>query len=717
DGVLVMNRGPVLYPVVLVGLYFVTLTLVALIGQYRRLRDPLARSRTLYILVGVCCIVGFGVLNVDDELSSFSIDHIGNLLSSMLTTYAILKHRLLEIRLILRRTIALSFVTMLFAFLYLLVLSLFRPVLETEYSGVRNVFMALLIIAGVALLGPATNQAQSLVDRLFLGDHYLYLRRLASLQREVGESLDLDGIATSLLRLVTQAVGAGEASLLVPQSGGFSTRFATHVKGNAPVAVFELAAGSPIISYLAREGRPLFTGALDTVPEMKDMWHSELRALDVVGYELLCPLLSGGRLVGILALGAKERGEAYTVEELDSLMTAAREVGVLVDNARRHAVVQNQANTDELTGLLNHRLFYQTLEDQIHRGSRFGSSFSLLMIDIDHFKTYNDSYGHTAGDAILKEIAESIAGSVRHIDLAFRYGGEEFAVILPEAGGEDALKVAERIRRAVEARMDAKRVWLTISTGVANWPNDGVIGSELVRCADTALYAAKHRGRNTSFVYSRLSQSAADPASHVSRHDDGLSMVYALAATVDAKDHFTYGHSKKVSRYAVTIAEAMGLSAAQTAVLRDSGLLHDIGKISVPDAVLRKPGPLSEQEWTQMRGHPEVAAAILRHVEGLAACLPAILHHHERFDGSGYPLGLEGNNIPLEARIIAVADAYDAMTSDRTYRKALTPERAMDELILCAGRQFDSQVVHAFTQVMGSASPQLTRIHAEMVGA
>lgn len=711
----IAGRGPVVIAATVVAFAFGLLSLATLAHQYRRLRDPLARTRTLYLLVGGGLFLAFAALELEDDLARLATAHVGALLNAAVAGYAVLKHRLLEIKVVVRRTLAVSVVTVLTSAGYLALLSTLDRAMAGD-STIARAFAALIVVGiGVVVLGPVTARAQAIVDRVFLGVTYTSRNAPDRVKARAGEALDITGMARSLVNLVVRAVGAADATLLLPEASGSGYMAAVPLRNGSEQSNIQIAANSPLVTYLAHEGEPLFRRDLDRVPGSKTLWKAELARLDAAGVELLCPLLARNELVGVVALGPKNGNYSYTSGDLAALTGAAAEAATLLDNARRHLDIQVQANTDELTGLLNHRLFYQTLEEQIKRASRFGSTFTLVMVDLDLFKTYNDTHGHTEGDAVLREIAQCIASSVRGLDAAFRYGGEEFAIILPDTNAEQGLKVAERVRRAVETKMDARGVWLTVSAGVAAWPTDAVIGGDLVRCADSALYEAKRRGRNCTCVYARSRPSADGQPTVAARQEDGVSMVYALAATVDAKDHFTYGHSKKVSRYAVAIGEAMGLPPAKVAVLRDAGLLHDIGKISVPDALLRKQGPLSPQEWEQMRGHPEVAVAILRHAVELAECLPAILHHHERWDGSGYPLGLVGPNIPLEARIVAVADSYDAMTSDRPYRRALLPERALEELILCAGRQFDPQIVQVFADVVESASPRLTRAYADML--
>jgi putative nucleotidyltransferase with HDIG domain len=184
-----------------------------------------------------------------------------------------------------------------------------------------------------------------------------------------------------------------------------------------------------------------------------------------------------------------------------------------------------------------------------------------------------------------------------------------------------------------------------------------------------------------------------------------VSIIYALAATVDAKDHSTYGHSKKVSQYAVAMAQTLGLPEDRVATIRAAGLLHDIGKIAIPDSVLQKAGPLTPEEWEPMRQHPELGMEILKHVIDLVNCLPGILHHHEHFDGTGYPGGLKGEEIPLEARVLSIADAYDAITSMRPYHNQLPPQEALEEMRRCAGTQFDPALVKVFCQTIENSQP------------
>jgi diguanylate cyclase (GGDEF)-like protein/putative nucleotidyltransferase with HDIG domain len=354
------------------------------------------------------------------------------------------------------------------------------------------------------------------------------------------------------------------------------------------------------------------------------------------------------------------------------------------------------------------------MEQEIARGSRFGGTFSVIMLDIDLFKSYNDIYGHLAGDQVLRKVGHYLGSSIRTIDLAFRYGGDEFAVILPEARLDDAYKVAERIRKTIESQTSSRAMPVTASLGVGNWPNDGVMKEEIVGLADSALYRAKQTGTNRTCLSSDvLKPQTSKVGQELKSKHESSSIVYALAATVDAKDSYTYGHSRKVSEYSVAVSEKMNLPQERVDTIRAASLLHDIGKVGVPDSILNKKDPLSNEEWKPIKGHPELGVEILRHVIDLVNCLPAIRHHHEHYDGSGYPTGLKGEQIPIEARILSVADAYDAMTSPRPYREQLSMEEALKELRRCIGTQFDPKIVELFCNTITPVKHKILKSKTE----
>jgi putative nucleotidyltransferase with HDIG domain len=282
--------------------------------------------------------------------------------------------------------------------------------------------------------------------------------------------------------------------------------------------------------------------------------------------------------------------------------------------------------------------------------------------------------------------------------MAFRYGGDEFAIILPGTSTDDALNVAERIRQNIEQIKDSEGIRLSASLGIASWPTDGVMKEGLIQCADSALYHAKHWGNRTCLY---ADATASELVQKGPREKQGvLNTIYALAATVDARDHYTYGHSKRVSNIAVAIAEAISLDVEMVSRIRNAALLHDIGKIGIADELLNKSDELTDNDFKPIHSHPTLGVSILKHIDGLTHCLPGIQYHHERYDGNGYPYGLAGNNIPLEARIIAISDAYEAMTTPRPYRsRTMTSDDALEEIRKNSGTQFDPELVKVFCRL------------------
>jgi len=424
---------------------------------------------------------------------------------------------------------------------------------------------------------------------------------------------------------------------------------------------------------------------------------------------VIIPISSRGKVLGLLASGCYRRRE-FTSEETGLLENIANHLAVGIENARLFAEVTHSATVDWLTGLYNHRYFQERLEEEVARVLRHGGECSLIMLDLDHFKIYNDLFGHVAGDEVLKRVGQILRDHTRQVDIACRYGGEEFTIILPQTGSADAHTAAERLRQAVEAALSpqggTERTPVTISLGVASFPGDGLSREALVHSTDLAMREAKQRGRNQTCIASELDGAAtADGVVgwKVAEHLEAASLntIYALAAAVDARDHYTYAHSRNVAKYAVTIGRALGLSRRKLERLRIAALLHDIGKIGLSDSIIRKPGPLDEEEWEIMRKHSNLGATIISHSPELADCAPAIRHHHEWYDGNGYPDSLKGESIPLEARIIAIADAYDTMTTPRAYRQMASSQEALEELRRCASTQFDPKVVETFAQSTG----------------
>jgi diguanylate cyclase (GGDEF)-like protein/putative nucleotidyltransferase with HDIG domain len=424
------------------------------------------------------------------------------------------------------------------------------------------------------------------------------------------------------------------------------------------------------------------------------------------------PLIVTDHIIGSLIL-ASRKPNAYSRGQIALLEKVALQVAAPIENAQLYARVEQRARIDELTGLFNRRHFEERLKEEISRHSRYAAEFSIILLDLDNFKNYNDTNGHPAGDILLSQTARVVKSSIRDADQAFRYGGDEFAVILPQTDGDDAYVVAERVRGQIAEEMEKKATAVTCSIGLASYPSDGVISGELVTVADTALYYAKRTGGNRVYLPSKILSEPRDDGGINARHN-GLSAVYALASTVEARDPYVYGHSRKVNTYAVALAEALGLLPDEVSKVSTAALLHDIGKIGISDKVLKKKGKLNEEDWEVIKAHPRLGANIVSNIPSLVPCVSSILYHHERWDGGGYPEGLKAEDIPIEARILAIADSFEAMTSARLYRPALSLEEVLRELRQGAGIQFDPKLVEVFISIIEVGLPERVKIGQDL---
>jgi diguanylate cyclase (GGDEF)-like protein/putative nucleotidyltransferase with HDIG domain len=359
------------------------------------------------------------------------------------------------------------------------------------------------------------------------------------------------------------------------------------------------------------------------------------------------------------------------------------------------------ALTDPLTGLANHRSFQERVQRELTGAEARDVAFTLCMIDIDDFKRVNDLFGHPVGDSVLAQVGARL----RQNGEAFRLGGDEFALLLPARSADEALPVARNVLARI-ASLDLGDVGsVTASAGIASFPAQAFDRDELIRLADSALYWAKEHGKNRVHVYRPEVVELAElrRLAHGPDRAARFRAAASLAKAVDARDTYTGSHSTRVAELAAWIAAHLGLDAEQVELARLAGSLHDLGKLAIPEEILRKPGPLTPPERLVLERHPQIGFRMLESL-GVDPVAEWVLRHHERWDGTGYPDGLAGSEIPLGARIIFIADAYDAMTSDRAYRGRLTPQAAVSELERCAGSQFDPEIVAVFARELGYAA-------------
>lgn len=424
------------------------------------------------------------------------------------------------------------------------------------------------------------------------------------------------------------------------------------------------------------------------------------------------------RLIGSLRdISDRKETEEGLKNALDELRYALASEKVLLDELdKRNKDLTELSITDGLTGLYNHRFIQERFSFEFKRARRYPTPLSCMMIDIDHFKKINDTYGHQFGDLVLRELSAIIKHNTRDVDICGRYGGEEFVIITTQSA-EGAMKHAAKLHKSIEEcefKNDEYSIHITVSIGISEYMDDITSKQEMIERSDIAMYHAKEDGRNLIRVWKKTEKkdehildetSISELKTKVTSLSDQMratymESTYALLKAVDAKDHYTQEHSENVSKYSVAIAKKMKIPEENVEIIKNAALLHDIGKIGIDKSILLKKSSLTSGEFEILKKHPVIGVAILKNVQFLEKEIPIIQHHHEWYNGCGYPQGLKEREIPMGALILGVADAFDAMTTSHEYKEKLSQEEAINELKRGKETQFSSKVVDVFLNII-----------------
>ncbi len=560
---------------------------------------------------------------------------------------------------------------------------------------------ALVTLSWYFVLGPTLQQGAETVLAKVLGTAYPIgdLVLLVSLLLVMAQRRD------SVPRSVVAALSLGLVSVIVADTVfDYLTLKGTYATGCVADVGWPL--GYLFVGLAAGLVRGLSADTADDRPTIPLLWRSllpyalmpALAALTIYthihrGDESLEPgVYIGAGLLVVLVLVRQAAAMQRLIADLKERITELEEI-------RGHLTAL--AEQDALTGLLNHRVFHKRFQEAAADAERSGQLLTVALVDLDNFKFFNDAYGHLAGDDVLRQVAGALQTCCRSGDALARFGGDEFALLLPGVGRDEAGRLFGRLQSSLDSLAYCPpdhdvAIPLQLSVGTAVFPEERAGRLDALALADARLYQAKNGGSDNDQVQ-RL-------RTGFSQHLEGFSMLDALVAAVDNKDRYTGRHSEDVMTFSLQIAEALRMDADTQRTVAVASLLHDLGKIGVPDFILRKPGRLNEDEYAAVRLHPAMGAVIVEAVPGFEETLDAVRFHHERWDGGGYPEGRRGEETPLIARVMAVADSFSAMTTDRPYRKGMTEDKALAEIMRGAGTQFDPQIAQLFVSVRRSSS-------------
>ncbi|MBK5247088.1 MAG: diguanylate cyclase [Peptostreptococcaceae bacterium] len=668
----------------------------------KKLEVPFSSLRPIFI--------GFPIILLGNIVSVipgnlFPFDTLAGVIYAILIFYALYRNRLFRMTLLVSRGVVLAEAMILGSILSAYQISTLETFIIKLFPIVeKNITLIIAIIFAVFIM-TTYRVINIFLNSLFLKVEQLQNQRLKDFSIGVSHSLNLKDILLLLITFIMDSINTQK--IFVCLKDPHNTCYKV-VQTATPLDSknFSISMDNPCITWLKNNKRCLILKEFKRSSIYKSLHDSEKRLFADLNVSCIVPLIRGDELTGIILLSGKQKSDNYSYDDIVLLESAQAIASVAIKNASLYEQAKHDACTDPLTGSLNRKTFMEILENEVVKCK--DSSLSLLIINLDDFKLFNQLYGSLKGDMALKNIADIIKNSISEKATAGRYGNKEFAICMPNTDIMQTVSLAENIQLQVSKIDDNIEgiclKALTLSGGICAIPYGATTFKELLENADMAVYNAKRSGKNKICVYSTGTATIKDGVTtsqgSTGDYSDYAATVYALTAAIDAKDHYTFSHSQNVELYSTELAKAAGINVEHVKIIREAALLHDIGKIAIPEILLAKTGKLTRDEYAILKTHVEHSISIIRHLPSLDYVIPCVVAHHERWDGRGYPRGISKEDIPIGARCLAIADSFDAMVSERAYKPAFTTEFACQEIIDQAGKQFDPKLAELFVELI-----------------
>lgn len=669
-------------------------------------KNAFLRKQLLPIWLGLSMMVVGNSLVTFPLFKGFPIDICSGIFMAGCLYYALYKKRLFRLDALISRANCYCMAFLLSMLILYRIIPEYEKFLQQSFSMTETKITIFIAFTAVVVTIAIYKLLSLLLDHLFEKEENVQSKSIVAFSKKMSYLMNLSEILSELTEVIADALSSEHIYIfLKDEKGNYQLKLS-----NAEILGDYMVDSSADFVRLLKDahGHMLMKDYIET-SYYWDLSEAERRRLADSQIECFVGIGDEEGFIGIILLSAKNNGRKYTQKDISFLSSINSVASIAIKNSRLYEATYEEARRDYLTGVANRKCFYETMQTCCaQRSYTFGT---LLMINVDDFKLYNQLYGDEAGDEALKKIADIIRSEITGECIIARFSGKEFAVLLPERTVEEVKTLAENISQKIremnhtedksgEYAMKALTVSCGIATGVC--PLDDY--HELINQANMAVYYAKQAGKNRVMIYKEGQESGEDKSSELAYqpgvYSDYSTTIYALTAAIDAKDHYTFSHSENVAYYSRELAKAYGMNEEGINIVYEAGLLHDIGKIGINEEILNKPGKLTEEEYEVMKTHVSLSIGIIRHLPSLDYVIPAVIGHHERYDGQGYPRGIGGRDIPLMARILCIADSFDAMVSKRSYKPEMAVDKALDIIVDEAGRQFDPQLAPIFVRLI-----------------